>query len=243
MDVIIIDDERLARDNLISALTRFCNWQVVACLDNASEALARLLATPVDIAFVDINMPGINGLEMVEALRGQGIQTQVIFVTAYEQHALKAFELDAVDYLLKPFDDRRFLTCKHKIEQRLQKNSTQEHNQNVILARSVGKIDVIPLDDIMWLKTAANYLELHLKSGQCILHRTTLNEFLQAHPIPFVRTHRSTAVRTHWVRCIIAEDDKDWVVTQDDVKLPLTKDARQTLLAQLSGQAANSRTP
>lgn len=207
----IVDDEAPARINLEFGLAEHPGWQVVACCESAAQAKAVLQHQTVDVLFLDVQMPGETGLALARELCQQAQPPLIVFVTAYNNFAVEAFELHALDYLLKPFDDDRLGNTLQRaealLEHRQQANygkavrnyvdqlndHLQPYLQNVSV-RSVGKIESVRLAEVHWMQSAGNYVELHL-SQRMILHRTPISQFeSQLDPKTFVRVHRSVII-------------------------------------------------
>ena len=222
---LIVDDEELGRKNLFLALSDYPNWQVAA--QAASVAIARtVLATQeVDVLFLDIQMPRETGLILAQELANGEKTPLVIFVTAHNEHAVAAFELHALDYLLKPLDDKRLalaleraeamlalrqqanyaiaLRAYVKDEKTLTRNQTREYWQQVSV-RSIGKIETILLADIFWIEAQGNYMQLHL-ANRLVMHRASMNQLEQRiDPKIFLRVHRSAIVRIDQIQSLHA---------------------------------------
>lgn len=213
---LIVDDEPLARANIRHALGVFSGWQVVAESDSVADALSVLAAHPVDVVFLDIQMPRQGGLDLARAIAASESPLVVVFVTAFESFAIQAFELHALDYLLKPFDDARFAQTIERAEHLLQLreraaygnalrgyiadvDSDQSRAPVTYLSRlsvkSVGRIDSVHLDEVRWIGAAGNYVELHL-ANRTLLHRVTVAALdKRLDPAVFLRVHRSAIVR------------------------------------------------
>lgn len=207
----IVDDEAPARINLGFALAEHPDWQVVACCDSAAQAREFLQQQTVDVLFLDVQMPGETGLAFARQLCQQPQPPLIVFVTAYNNFAVEAFEVHALDYLLKPFDDQRLAGTLQRalalLEHRQQANygeavrnyvdQLQENVQSYLQSvsvRSVGKIESVRLSEVQWMQSAGNYVELHLPQ-RMILHRTPISQFeSQLDPQKFIRVHRSVIV-------------------------------------------------
>ncbi|MFZ6777137.1 LytR/AlgR family response regulator transcription factor [Undibacterium sp. Ji83W] len=213
---IIVDDEEHARITLRYALSKYPEWQVLAELKNAATAREFLGQNAVDVVFLDIQMPKESGLELARSLAAQPKPPLIIFVTAYNVHAIDAFDLQALDYLLKPFSPDRFSKTLERAREML--SLTQQpayghalsawlavslhglHEQNPaylqqVTVRSIGEMESILLSDVYWIGAAGNYVELHLDK-RVVLHRVPLSkleEYLD--PRQFIRVHRGAIVR------------------------------------------------
>lgn len=213
---LIVDDEEPGRINLRYALADHANWQVVGESSSVAEARALLADNPVDVVFLDIQMPGESGLALARELCTQLEPPLVIFVTAYNNYAVDAFEVHALDYLLKPFHDQRLAQTLDRAAQLLSLHQRTAYGQALrayldndqatagsaqtrywqqLTVRSVGQLECVRLADVLWMSSAGNYVELHTAS-RTILHRQPLGK-LEAHldPAAFMRVHRASIVR------------------------------------------------
>ena len=212
---LIVDDEEPGRANLRYALKDLPGWSIVAECASVTTARKALEAYVVDVIFLDIQMPRESGLTLARELSGKVAPPLVIFVTAFNAHAIEAFDLHALDYLLKPFDDQRLAISLERaaamLKQRQQASYAQAMSQYVkaedeakkeqpsywqqISVRSVGRIECIQLPDVLWIEAAGNYMQLHMAQRQ-VLHRVALSQ-LEKHldPVHFLRVHRSAIVR------------------------------------------------
>ncbi|MDP1978369.1 LytTR family DNA-binding domain-containing protein [Undibacterium sp.] len=212
---LIVDDEEPGRANLRYALQDHPGWSIVAECPSVATAREALHAHAVDIIFLDIQMPRETGLALARELSTQTSPPLVIFVTAFNAHAIEAFDLHALDYLLKPFDDQRLAISLERaaamLKQRQQASYAQAMGHYVkaedeakkeqpaywqqISVRSVGRIECIQLADVLWIEAAGNYMQLHMVQRK-VLHRVALSQ-LEKHldPAHFMRVHRSAIVR------------------------------------------------
>ena len=214
MNLLLVDDEAPALAKLRRFLADDAALNVVAESADGAQALAFLQAHPdaVDAVLLDIQMPGRSGLEVAAALPPDVL---VVFVTAFDEYAVQAFELNAVDYLLKPFTRERLAACVTRLRDRLappervrqrQRLTTALHALQPVadhwLVADGGQMRQVPLADIECVSAADNYIELHAATASW-LDRTTLAAFL-AHPASrrFVRVHRSCAVQAGLVRAL-----------------------------------------
>jgi two-component system, LytTR family, response regulator len=207
---LIVDDELPSRSNLRLALAAHPDWRLVAECDGTAAARAVLAAQEVDVIFLDIQMPAESGLVLAREISRASAPPLIVFVTAYSEHAIDAFEVHALDYLLKPLNDARLAQAVERIGAMLGQRQREAYGAALrdyvdagqtkavlerINVRSVGRIEQIRVADILWIESAGNYVELHL-AGRTVLHRITLNrlETLLA-PEDFLRVHRGAIVR------------------------------------------------
>ncbi|MCL4819143.1 MAG: LytTR family DNA-binding domain-containing protein [Vicinamibacteria bacterium] len=221
---LVVDDEPLGRANLRHALAAFPRWRLLGEAASAAEARARLEREPADLVFLDVQMPRESGLVLARELAARPQPPLVVFVTAHQAHAVEAFELHALDYLLKPFDDERFRQCLERVEALLSLRdragwaaalrgyaadaATPPPVLTTLSVRSVGRVESIPVADVLWIGAAGNYATLHLAGGREVLHRATLT-LLESRldPAQFLRVHRSALVRRDQCVALRVEGD------------------------------------
>lgn len=208
---IIVDDEPHARRYLRDLLQVDEEVELLGELKNGREALAYLESHPVDLIFLDIHMPGINGLEVMQQIP-KGKAPIVVFTTAYDQYAITAFEASAMDYLLKPFDQQRLAKSLNRAKEQLElKKESDFHKKMINLYRDYqdarspqltefvikerGFEKVVRTTDILWIEANSVYAELHTKSDK-YLYRVALNLLDRELPSHFLRIHRSIIINT-----------------------------------------------
>lgn len=228
---LVVDDEEPGRINLRYALAAHPRWQLVAECTGAAQARAALAATAVDVLFLDIRMPRESGLDLARELAQQAEPPLVIFVTAYNAHAVDAFELHALDYLLKPLDDARLAQAIDRAERMLAlqqrgpyasamrawlddgRKPTASIWWQQLSVRSIGKIETVKLEDVSWIGAAGNYVELHTE-GRVILHRFPMNRLAEhLDPARFLRVHRGAILRTDLVASLAVVGDGSYEAT------------------------------
>ena len=230
MKVIIIDDEPLARSIVKEYLKGIANAELVAECNDGFEGLKAIQQFQPDIIFLDIQMPKINGFEMLELIEEP---PAVIFTTAFDEFAIKAFELNAVDYLLKPFSKERFEKAIQKYHQQ-QNNSSIEKvietaaqspaQQNRVVVKDGNKIKIIPVHQIHYLEAADDYVKIVTDDGK-FLKKRTMNFFEKSlEGFQFVRVHRSYIVNTQLITRIDAyEKDSHLLLLTTGEKIPVSK--------------------
>jgi len=225
MRALIIDDEPLARRGILLRLRQFKDIEVVGECGDGPSAVKKILTVAPDLVFLDVQMPEMDGFEILRALPADAVPA-VIFVTAYEQHAVRAFEVHALDYLVKPIDEERFLAA---VNRALKLGQTQLSNNvlGLLAARSgtyvsrfpvrTGqRIHIVPVEEIDWIGAAGDYVELHAR-GKIYLIRETMNSVQQKlNPAMFVRIHRSRIVRGDFIRQLRLIDNREYVVKLSD---------------------------
>lgn len=202
MKALIIDDERLARKELTGLLAKHDHIRIVGEAANAEEAEKLITEMRPDLLFLDINMPGRNGFELLEHLEST---PQVIFVTAYDEHALKAFEVNALDYLLKPIDPERLEAALNKLRQA---NESSEGAREVlnendqIFLKDGEKCWFVTLKDVRWFESEGNYVRVRFGDQKPLVLRSLnkLEEKLDPHV--YFRANRKHIINLRWVEKI-----------------------------------------
>jgi two-component system, LytTR family, response regulator len=255
---LIVDDEPLARDCVRLALGNQPGIELVGECGDGPSAVAAIRRSVPDLIFLDVQMPGLDGFGVVEQV-GPHQMPPVVFVTAYDTHALRAFSLHAVDYLLKPFDDRRFAETLAHVRRQLRQARESELGRRLvallgelrpvgesaaspsrghasrILVRQEERLEFLPVDAVDWLEAAGNYVRVHV-GDRSELVRTTLSGLLeQLDPAVFLRIHRSVIVNVTRVRAIHPWFGGDYVATlADGQELRVSRSYRDALLRTVS---------
>ena len=233
MNVIIIDDEPLARSIIKEYLVYYPECTVVQECSDGFEGVKAITQYKPDIIFLDIQMPKINGFEMLELLDNP---PAVIFTTAFEEYAIRAFETHAIDYLLKPFSRERFDKAIQKwkdqsnpntntITKTLLETASQSPIQSQrIVVKLTGKIKIIPVHDIHFIEAADDYVKIHTGEGS-FLKNKTMNHFENVLDTQqFVRTHRSFILNINQVTRIDPyEKDNHIALLRTGQKIPVSK--------------------
>ena len=201
---LLVDDEVLARLALRQALAAHPDVAIVGECGNAAEARQAVAALAPDLLFLDIRMPGIDGFKLLHQLQPQSLP-MVVFATAYGQHALRAFDASAIDYLMKPIDQARFDQAMERVRrhwQGLQSPAATTHAAHLqrISVRVGEHIRVVAVDAIDWIRADGNYVQIHA-DGAHYLHRETLSHLLATlDPARFLRIHRGVIVNVERIR-------------------------------------------
>lgn len=199
---IVIDDESLARERISSFVSEQEGWQVVGQSGEYKEAESLILKHKPDVCFMDINIIGGSGIELARQLTKR-LDCHWVFTTASGEYALQAFDLDATDYLLKPFENSRLENVLQKVIKL--KTQTITQRKSVLAVKSVGTIEFVNVEDIVWIKGSANYVELHC-TNRMLLHRETLSKLeMQLNPDEFIRVHRSAMVNVGKITSLSSE--------------------------------------
>jgi two-component system LytT family response regulator len=244
---LIVDDEPLVRERLRSLLAPHADVQVVGEWGDGPSALAAYQELAPQLVFLDIQMPGLSGLEVAETWRSEGALPVIIFVTAFDQFALDAFRLHALDYLTKPIDPERFAEAlgrarellkpqnRDALDQRIQAMLDQhERRQAVrphIVVRERDSYLLVPTTEIHALEATGNYVCLHCERGEHILRSTLSAVETKLDPQRFLRTHRSWIVNLDQVREAQPWTKGAWILlTHSGLKIPVGQQYREALL-------------
>lgn len=253
---LLVDDEPLAREGLLALLKPHPEFEVAGEAGNAVDAQRLIKELRPELVFLDVQMPGITGVALWEGMADRE-RPAVVFVTAFSEHARSAFDLNAIDYLLKPFTDERFETMIGRVLHRLRSGRIAELDRHVetllgrfqgtaapgpavkaasekLVFRSGGEIHVLQVADIRWVEAQGDYLKIHLGSHSVIV-RESMRKFVERIPGgPFVRVHKSTIANSQWVRRVehLAAGDYE-VELADDTRLRVSRLFRQELFQRL----------
>jgi two-component system, LytTR family, response regulator len=229
----IVDDEPLARTSLVSLLKRDPDTEVVSECGSGTEAIEAIRALRPDLVFLDVQMPGCDGFDVLEQLGAAATPKAVVFVTAYDQYALKAFEAAAVDYLLKPFDNARFARALERAKAIVRDHKGQ---QSHLIVKSAGRVTVLKTSEIEWIEAADYYACLHVKGKSHLLRRSLAELEEDLDRLMFCRIHRSTIVNLEQVAELQLDSNGEYeVVLRDATRLRLSRSYREQLQARLIG--------
>ena len=234
LKVLIVDDELLARSRLCTLLGDCTapTASVEAEAANAAQAVDWLQRNPVDVALIDIHMPGADGLSLAQTLRSLPNPPAVVFVTAHAEHAVHAFELDAVDYLTKPVRLERLQAALQKVERLMQSDRRLEPDlpQEVLIIQDRGRTERVPLAQVLYLKAELKYITVRTQAKSYILEGS-LNELEEKYPARFMRIHRNALISKAAVRALEkhfdAEEGEGWAVRLNGIDERLFVSRRQ----------------
>lgn len=231
ISTVLIDDEPLARSIIKEYIESFTQLNVVQECNDGFEGIKAIMQHKPQLIFLDVQMPKINGFEMLELIEDP---PAVIFVTAFDEYAIKAFESHAIDYLLKPFSRERF---NKAVEKFLEHNSQATLPPSLpesfslspqqklrVVVKTAGKIKIIPTDDIHYLEAADDYVRIHTKEGGFLKNRTMSHFEKSLDPNLFVRTHRSFIVNVQQITRIDPYEKESYVaLLKNGVKVSVSK--------------------
>lgn len=212
---IIADDEPLARRGVRAHLKHEKDFEVISECRNGSEAVKAIETQSPDLVFLDVQMPELDGFSVVEAIGAERMPT-VIFVTAYDRYALRAFEVHALDYLLKPFDDQRFAAALQRARAHIERKDMygigrrlqglldditprRKYAQRLVV-KSPGRIFFLSVTEIDWIEAADNYVRLHAGNSSHLLRETMNSLEKRLDPDEFVRVHRSRMINVRKIK-------------------------------------------
>lgn len=253
INTLIVDDEPLARDRVKRFLRDESDIRIIGECGNGKEAVAAIKEQKPDLVFLDIQMPEKNGFEVVKALDEQHMPS-VIFVTAYDQYALQAFDVHALDYLLKPFNrERLHKAVSHardqietkrigNLDERLSSLIADLRGEKKYLERlvvkSVGRVFFLKVDEIDWIEAAGNYVKLHTGREAHMIRETMNGIEGKLDPDKFLRIHRSTVVNIDRIKELHPMFSGDYaVILRNGTELALSRNYRERLLELFENQA------
>ncbi|HKC10742.1 MAG TPA: LytTR family DNA-binding domain-containing protein [Vicinamibacteria bacterium] len=255
--VVIVDDEELSRRGIRARLQASKDVEVVAECGSARRAVGVIRRTRPDLVFLDVQMPGMDGFGVLDAIGGPS-SPRVIFVTAHDQHAIRAFEVNALDYLLKPIDDERFDLAVERARQSIlagrdvdlgrrlaaavreaataDEASPPQRSAQRFAVRQAGRVLLVKTADIDWVEAAGDYVTLHVGKRSWLLRETMAAMDAKLPPEKFARIHRSAIVNVERIAELWPQDNGEYVVRlADGAELRLSRSYRQALQRVLGG--------
>ncbi|HYR89700.1 MAG TPA: LytTR family DNA-binding domain-containing protein [Terriglobia bacterium] len=229
MRVLIVDDEPPARKKLAEFLRRERDVEIAGEAANGTQAAELIEELQPDVVFLDIQMPGMSGFEVLETIHGP--IPFVVFVTAYDQYAVKAFEVHAVDYLLKPFDRNRLQACLSRVRDQIGRDSGRDIQVRMekliaeatgrayltrVMVKNKGRVIFLQVRDIDWIKALSNYVELHAGAQTYLLRDTLSSLEARLDPASFARVHRSVIVNRDRIRELQPWSHNDYLLVMKD---------------------------
>jgi two-component system LytT family response regulator len=242
---VIVDDEPLARERIRALLDDETDVEVVGECRDGDEAVETVRRQRPDLLFLDVQIPERSGFEVLEAL-GNDLSPVVVFVTAYDQYALQAFEVHAVDYLLKPFDEDRFKKALDRAREALRRPRGGEVNERLLsllkdlkqpaayldrlVVKSAGRLFFLRTEEVDWIESAGNYVCLHIGPESHLLRETMNGVEERLDPARFVRIHRTAIVNIDRVKELQPLFHGEYqVVLRDGTQLTLSRGYRERL--------------
>jgi DNA-binding LytR/AlgR family response regulator len=226
INCLVVDDEPIAREGIMEYIMQIDYLNAVAQCKGAAEAAGLLQKHKIDLIFLDIQMPKLTGIEFIKALAEPPL---IIFTTAYSEYALEGFELDVVDYLLKPISFPRFLKSVEKAQCYLNAKSKEVSiTQDFFFIKCNGKIEKITMADVVYIEAMANYVIIHTRQKKYITYLTFsgIEEQLPKHL--FVRIHKSYIVAISAIQTIDGND-----IMTSSLRLPMSKNYRSEVMSRI----------
>ena len=232
---LLVDDEPLARSNLRFLLRQDPDIESIAEAGSGAEAVAMIRSTRPDLVFLDVQMPECGGFEVLEILKADGVLPVIVFVTAYDEYALRAFDAGALDYLLKPLDDSRFALALQRAKERLAaREAAAAPDTARLIVRSVGHELYIRITDIDWVEAADYYACLHVGLKSHLLRRSMAELERDLDPNIFCRIHRSTIINLRRVRALQVDDAGEYeAILESGQKLRVSRRFRKDLQSRM----------
>ena len=229
MRVLIVDDEPLARRGVVLRLRKFKDVEIVGECGDGRSAVERILERFPDVVFLDIQMPGMDGFEVLRALPKENMPA-VIFLTAYDQHVLQAFDFHALHYLLKPVDDTRFAAAisrardlvdsklKADMAQRVMRmlDGASDQYASRFAVQTGSRIQIVVAEDIEWVGSAGNYVEFHVNGRSFLLRESMASLEQRLDPAKFIRIHRSRIVQSRVIVELRSIENREFIVMLSD---------------------------
>jgi two-component system LytT family response regulator len=245
LKTLVVDDEPLARERVVSLLQGEQNIELLGECRDGQEAIAAIQQLSPDLVFLDVQMPGADGFQVLQAV-GADKMPMVIFVTAYDQHALKAFEVRALDYLLKPFDRERFHDAVTRAKASIEQQETGDLGRRLlalvkdlrpaapktdrIVVKSGGRLFFLRCDEIDWIEAAGNYARLHVANESHLLRETMTSLESRLDAEKFFRIHRSRIVNMERIQELQPWFNGEYVVIlRNGTRLTLSRGYREKL--------------
>ena len=233
--VIIVDDEQLARQIIRNYLKNYADMYIIGECDNGCDAVKMINTLRPDIVFLDIQMPELNGIDVVEQL---DVVPHIIFSTAYDEYAIQAFELNAIDYLLKPYDEHRFAKSIQRIRKEVRQGIPDLNQVNSIL-EAFHKKDTYPVrilipdkdelifistKDIIYIEAMENYISIVTQNSSYLLFQKISDMERKLNPKQFFRVHRSYIVNMNYIEKIeVWMKNKHHIILKNKKEIPLSR--------------------
>jgi two-component system, LytTR family, response regulator len=232
--VLVVDDEKLARSSLTLLLQRDPDIRAIQECSSGAEAVDAIRRTHPDLVFLDVQMPECGGFDVLERLIGLELPV-IVFVTAFDEYALQAFDAGALDYLLKPFDDSRFKLALERAKEKLGRRNEAGPRLQRLAVKESGALYYVPIADIDWIEAADYYACLHVGSRSHLLRRSISDLVSDLDPELFCRIHRSVIVNLRRVTGLEVDGAGEYeVVLHGGQKLRLSRRFRKDFMARMN---------
>jgi two-component system LytT family response regulator len=247
--VLVVDDEPLAREKIRGMAADDPELRIVGECTNGAEAIEAVQTIRPDLILLDVQMPEVGGFAVLEALKDEGLPP-VIFITAYDHYAVRAFEVHALDYLLKPFDRERFRAAMERAKRQIRRESGSRLDERIValleqmrepqryterlVVKTGGRVFFLNTDEIDWIEAEGNYVSVHTGKKAYLLRETISSLETQLDPKEFVRIHRSAIVRLDRIRELQPWSHGEYhVILNDGTQLTLSRSYREKLQSAL----------
>jgi two-component system LytT family response regulator len=248
---LIVDDEPLAREGVRLHLEEHHDIEVIGECGTGEAAVAAIENDAPDLVFLDVQMPGLDGFGVIEAISAERLPA-IVFVTAYDQFALRAFETHALAYLLKPFETERFDRALDRVRTQLRAKTKELMDEKLrdlvaslsgrerflerLIARTSGRILILRVDDVDWIEAAANYVRVHIGPKQYLVRETMTHLEARLDPDKFLRIHRSIIVRKDRIKELEPLFQGDYsIILVDGTRLTSSRGYRERIQSFLQG--------
>ncbi len=228
--VLVADDEPAARRGVRQLLASFPEFTIVGECRTGEEVLAALDTVRPHVVFLDIQMPGMDGFEVIRRRTPERMGA-VVFLTAYDQFAIRAFEAQALDYLVKPVSEARFAATMHRLARQLRIGESAPRPEGIVVTTSRG-MTLLPLSDIDWIEAAGNYARLWVGRRGHLLRESLRDLEQRVHNHGFLRAHRRALVRIACVRAVESDGTDGFVaILTSGARVPISRRQRAAFLA------------
>jgi two-component system LytT family response regulator len=212
---LVVDDEPLSRASVVAELSRDPDLSLAGECSSGDEALAEIRQLHPDLVFLDVEMPECGGFDVLEML-GAEAPPAIVFVTAYDKYAIQAFEVGALDYVLKPFDSARFTVALARAKQRIAAHRAAPRPAERLAIKSIGGVTFVNIAEIDWIEASDYYSRLHAGGKTHLIRRSMADLEKDLHAHSFRRVHRSTIVNIERVRALALNDAGEYDVRLRD---------------------------
>lgn len=234
---LIVDDEPPARRNLALLLQKEPEIEIIGECGSGKDALAAIRSLSPDLLFLDVQMPECDGFDVLEML-GSKAPAAIIFVTAYDQYALRAFDAGALDYLLKPFDNPRFERAIARAKDKIRLSRHAPPKTDRLAIKAAGQVSFVKISEIDWIEADDYYACLHVGARNHLLRRTLTELEQDLDPALFCRIHRSAIVNIERIRTLKLNSEGEYnVVLENGSELRLSRRHRKDLQSRLSARS------
>ena len=231
---LVVDDEPLARSSIVVLLRLDPEIEVVGECSSGVEALAEIRSRKPDLVFLDVQMPECDGFDVLEML-GRSAPSAIVFVTAYDQYALRAFEAGALDYVLKPFDNARFERALGRAKERIRHGTDRSRKTDRLAIKGTGQVWFLKISEIDWIEASDYYVCLHVGPKGHLLRRSIAELEQELDPSIFCRLHRSTIVNLERAQGLkLSQDGEYEVLLANGTKLKISRRYRKEVQARLT---------